>query len=73
MEDSRKSVDFISTYFARKNKSGTFRFILNLKCLNDFAMYKYFKMESILGVFKIIKEDVWMAIVDLKDDSFTMP
>ena len=30
-------------------------------------------MESILGVFKIIKEDVWMAIVDLKDDSFTMP
>ena len=73
VEDSRKSVDFISTYFARKNKSGTFRFILNLKCLNDFAMYKYFKMESILGVFKIIKEDVWMAIVDLKDDSFTMP
>ena len=42
VEDSRKSVDFISTYFARKNKSGTFRFILNLKCLNDFAMYKYF-------------------------------
>ena len=73
VEDSRESVDFISTYFARKNKSGTFRLILNLKCLNDFAMYKYFKMESILGVFEIIKEDVWMAIVDLKDDSFTMP
>ena len=30
-------------------------------------------MESILDVFKIIKKDVWMASVDLKDAFFTIP
>ena len=73
VESSRKSGDFISTVFTRKKKSGTFRFILNLKYLNNFVVYKHFKMESILDVFKIIKKDVWMASVDLKDAFFTIP
>ena len=30
-------------------------------------------MESLLDVFKIIKKDVWMASVDLKDSFFTIP
>ena len=30
-------------------------------------------MESILDIFKIIKKDVCMAIVDLKDAFFTIP
>ena len=34
---------------------------------------KHFKMESILDVFKIIKKDVWMASVDLKEGFFTIP
>ena len=36
-------------------------------------MYKHFKMESILDVFKILKKVVWMASVDLKDAFFTIP
>ena len=36
-------------------------------------MYKHFKMQSILDVFKIKKKDVWMASVDLKDAFFTIP
>ena len=75
VESSRESGDFISTVFTRKKKSGTFRFILNLKYLNNFTVYKHFKMESILDIFKIIKKDVWMASVDFKDSSqfFTIP
>ena len=73
MEGSRKSGNFISTAFTRKKKSGTFRFFLNLKWLNNFVVYKHFKMESILDIFKIIKKDVCMAIVDLKDAFFTIP
>ena len=36
-------------------------------------MCKHFKKELILDVFKIIKTDVWMASVDLKDAFFTIP
>ena len=67
MESCRESGDFISIVFTRKKKSVTFRFILNLKYLNDFVVYKHFKMESILDVFKIIKKDVWVTSVDHKD------
>ena len=73
VESSRESGYFISTVFTRKKKSGTVRFILNLKYLDNFVMYKHFKMESILGVFKIIKKDVWMTSVDLKDAFFAIP
>ena len=56
---SRESGDFISAVFTREKKSGTFRFILNLKYFNNFVVYKYFKMESILDVFKIGKMCGW--------------
>ena len=35
--------------------------------------YKHFKMESLEGVFEIIKADAWMASVDIKDAFFTIP
>ena len=73
MEISRESGDFVSTVSTRKRKSGTFRIFLSFKYLNDFVTYKHFKMKSILNVFKIIKEDVWMASVDLKNVFFTIP
>ena len=64
--------DFISTVFTREKKDGAFRTILNLKYLNEFVEYKHFKMESLEDVFEIIKKDVWMASVDLKDAFFTI-
>ena len=54
-------------------KDGTFHTTLNLKYLNEFVEYKHFKMKSLEDVFKIIKKDVWMASVDLKDAFFTIP
>ena len=65
--------DFISTVFIREKKDGTFCTILNLKYLNEFVEYKHFKMESLGDVFKIIKKNVWMASVDLKNAFFTIP
>ena len=65
--------DFISTAFIRKKMDGTFRTILKSKYVNEFVEYKYFKMKSLEDVFKIIKKDVWMASVDLKDAFFTIP
>ena len=56
---SRESGDFISTVFTREKKSGTFRFILSLNYFNNYVVYKHFKMESILDVFKIRKMCVW--------------
>ena len=72
MEASRKSGDFISTIFTRKKKSGSFRFILNLKHLNNFVAHKRFKIKSILNIFRIINKNAWMVSVDLKDGFFTI-
>ena len=59
-------------YFYQEKKNGTFETILNLKYLDGFVEYKHFKMESLEYAFKIIKEDGWMANVDLKDAFFTI-
>ena len=64
--------DFISTILTKEKKNGTFETILNLKYLDGFVEYKHFKMESLEDAFKIIKEDGWMANVDLKDAFFTI-
>ena len=47
--------------------------ILDFEYFNEFAEYKHFKMESFKDVFKIIKEDGWMASVDLKHAFLTIP
>ena len=54
MEAPWESGGFNSTVFTWKKKSSTFRFILNLKHLNDFAAYEHFKMKSILDFRKIV-------------------
>ena len=69
----REENNFASTVFTRDKKDGSFRTILSLKCLNKFVKYTHFKMESLKDIFKIIKEGVWMASVDLKDAFFTVP
>ena len=72
-ECSRETGDFVSTIFTRQKKDGTFKTILSLKYLNEFAQYQHFKMESLLDVFKIIKPNAWMASADLKDAFFMVP
>ena len=72
VETSTESAAFISRVFAKKNKSGTSRFILILKHLNDFFAYKHFTMYSILDAFKLIKKGASMTSVDFKNAFFTI-
>ena len=47
--------------------------ILNLSDLNEYVVYQHFKMESYHDVQNIIKPNVWMASVDLKDAFYSIP
>ena len=42
------------------------------KYLNQYINYQHYKMEFLNDVFKIIKKQMWMASVDLKDAFFTV-
>ena len=59
--------EFISGIFAGGKKDGNKRMILNLRKFNKFVNYKHFKMESINNIINLIKQNVYMASIDLKD------
>ena len=58
--------------FSLRKKDGSKRMILNLKNFNKFVNYKHFKMES-NNVLNIIRSNVYMASIDLKDAFFSVP
>ena len=66
------SGEYISQIFPRMKKSGGVRIILNLKPLNKFIRYEYFKMENMVNVLGLIQKDCYMASIDLKDAYFTV-
>ena len=47
--------------------------VLNLKNFNKFVNYKHFKMESTNNVINIIRPNVYVASIDLKDVFFSVP
>ena len=63
----------MSGIFTGDKKEGNKRIILNLKKFNKFVNYKHFKMESINNVINLIKPNVYMASIDLKDAFFSVP
>ena len=66
-ETQRESIDYLSSDFTRDKKDGGKRMILNLKHFNTHIAYHHFKMESIYQVLDIIRPNVYMASIDLKD------
>ena len=58
--------------FARK-KDGTYRMILNLKCVNKDIAYHHFKMDTLQTVLKLVTKGCFMASVDLKDVYYSVP
>ena len=68
----REENDFLSI-ISTKKKDGNMCSILNLKNLNEHVTYHHFKMESLADVSKIIQPNCWMANVDPKDASYTIP
>lgn len=64
------SGQFLSSYFLVSKKDGTFRFVLNLKKLNEFIPTSHFKMEDGRTASKLLSQGDYMGKVDLKDAYF---
>lgn len=73
LKSSHEEGEFPSTIFLKPNKDGTHRMILNLKKLNKFVAYHYFKMKSLKHVISMIRPNCFMASVDLKDAYYSVP
>ena len=65
--------DFLSTIFVRPKKDGSYRMILNLKKINEFASYYHFKMDTIQTALKLMRAGCFMASVDLKYAYYSVP
>ena len=72
-ESRRERNDYLSNVFTRKKKDGAKRMILNLKQFNTHITYRHFKMESINQVIDIVRPNVYMASIDLKDAFYSIP
>lgn len=64
---------FLSPYFLVPKPDGSFRFILNLKCLNNYVSTAHFKLEDIRTATKLITPNSYMLSLDLKDAYFLVP
>lgn len=64
---------FISSVFVIPKSSGGFRPIINLKNLNQYVVYRHFKMESWPEVRSLVRHGDWFVKVDLTDAYLTIP
>ena len=64
---------FISTISIRPKKDGTYRLILNLKNLNDHVEYHHFNMDTLQSAIRLMKQNCYMASVDLWDAYYSVP
>jgi len=58
---------FLSRIFVVPKKDGTYRPVINLRPLNQFMNSIHFKMEGLSMVKDLLRQDDWMASMDLKD------
>ena len=65
--------EFVSNIFLRPKKNNTFRMILNLKQLNNFVVYKHFKMDTLQSCISLVSQDCFMGSVDLTDAYYSVP
>ena len=72
-ESRREKNDYLSNVFTRNKNDGGKRMILNLKQFNTHITYRHFKMESINQVIDIVRPNVYMASIDLKDAFYSIP
>lgn len=57
--------EYILNIFFRLKKNGKFWVILNLKYLNNFIEYYYFKMEIFMVVLGFVFENCFFGFIDL--------
>lgn len=64
--------EIISNIFLRNKKDDSYRMILNLKKLNQYASKTHFKMDTLNTVIKLIENDCYMASIDLEDAYYSV-
>ena len=64
--------EFISPIFLRSKSDGTSKLILIMKILNKSLEYNHFKMEATHSVADLIQPHCYMAIIDLKNDYYSV-
>ena len=64
---SHEPGEFISPIFLRKKSDGGYHLILNLKKLNESVEYKKFKMETLATTIQLIRPNMYLAKLDIKD------
>lgn len=64
---------FLSSYFLRPKADGSYRFILNLKSINEFIVTEHFKLEDLRTVVNIIRPNDYLCSIDLKDAYLLIP
>ena len=65
--------EYISTIFVRPKKDGGHRLILNLKSLNEHVEYHHFKMDTLQLATRLMTQNCYMALVDLRDAYYSVP
>lgn len=65
--------EFISPIFLTPKSDGNFRMILNLKKLNSTLEKKKFKMQTLSSILCLIRPNMYMAKLDIKDAYYSVP
>lgn len=64
---------FYSRLFLVTKKTGGFRPIIDLSCLNKFIVSPHFKMETSRSIISSVTKNLWATSIDLKDAYFHVP
>ena len=70
---SHEPGEFISPIFLREKSDGGYRLILNLKKLKESVEYKKFKMETLATIIQLIRPNMFMAKLEIKDTYYSIP
>ena len=65
--------EWVSNVFVRPKPGGEFRMILDLTELNKYVKYQHFKMFSLQTALELVKNNSWLASIDLKDAYYSVP
>ena len=73
-KSEHEDAEVVSNIFLRKKKDGKkYRMILNLKPLNTSIEYVHFKMDNLETAKCLVRENCYLASIDLSDAYFTVP
>ena len=63
----------ISPIFTREKKNGALRIILDLSDLNQYIVYRHFKMDTLETALAMVTKNCYLASLDWRDAYYTVP